>query len=1050
MKKNFLPAGIIALAAVIGFSIIGCGSDDSSNTQEQPVVTGQPTVTSVTVSPAAPNVVKGGSQTFTAAVAGTNNPAQTVTWSIDQTNKNEGTSISAGGVLTVAAAETLALLTVRAVSTADTSKSGTAAVTISGGSGTEPSAPESMSAKTAMQYFKDEGITIGINAGNSLDAVDNWTTPGKYIADETAWGNPKLNQAYFNGLASLGFKIVRVPVTWNGHIGDAPNYLIEEAYLKRVAEVVKYAKNAGLKCFINIHHDGNIDSGGHGLGGWLDINKAVAGDTSITDKFVKLWTQIAEYFKNYGDYLMFQGFNEIHDGSWKQSGSAAEYAVINDWNKKFTNAVRSTGSNNSNRYLLYYGYMVSAAIAVTDNSKFTLPADTASGKQIVGFHYYDPYEFSLGATSHIWDTPHARDTIENYFSAFKTKFYDNGIPVIIGENGPVKYASYPGNTGYNAANVETAKQNRLLFIDFLYGKARENGIVPFFWENGNYSSNAAEGDFSLINRNNGQPNSAESAEVIQRMIAAINNTTPPGQGGGGITPNPITGNLGNYSFGLQEDGVSPNYTLARWELSGASLSNAKTAGAKLVLVLQSAPTASLQLVWQGPSNSIWWKQATILGDNGNILNGNAASWNEGTKTLTLNLSSALDDYNSFIEQPSLNLIIAYYAGTSVNALGIVSANIVSDGDGGGEEPVDPGTPTNPHPFNDITASQLAAGIKVGWNLGNTLDAADLTWLPANPTIAQLETGWGNPVTTKAMITAIKNAGFNAIRIPVSWGKASDSNYNIRADWMARVTEVVNYAVDNDMYIILNTHHDEHIFKFTEAEKTASLAAFRKIWEQIADNFKNYNEKLIFEGLNEPRTKGSSNEWGGGTAAEHAVLNAHYPVFIDVVRKSGGNNNKRILMITTYAASSTSTAVNALVLPADTIANKLIVSVHAYVPYEFALESSFNRTTWSSSNPYDTAPINDAVDYIYNRFVSNNIPVIMGEFGAVNKNNLNARADWAYYYVNYAANKGIKCFWWDNGAFTAKENTDSFALLNRSNSQIVFPEIVTAMVNAAHN
>lgn len=351
-------------------------------------------------------------------------------------------------------------------------------------------------------------------------------------------------------------------------------------------------------------------------------------------------------------------------------------------------------------------------------------------------------------------------------------------------------------------------------------------------------------------------------------------------------------------------------------------------------------------------------------------------------------------------------------------------------------------PSEQQPFNDITAAQLVSCIKIGWNLGNSLDAHDLTWLPPNPPVADMETGWGNPVITKAMITAVKNAGFNAIRIPVSWDKASNSNHVIRADWMARVTEVVNYAVENDMYIILNTHHDEHIFKFSEAEKTASLAAFRKIWEQIADNFKNYNEKLIFEGLNEPRTKGSAQEWSGGTEAERAVLNAYYPVFIDVVRNSGGNNDKRILMINTYAASTSAAAVNGLTLPADTIANKLIASVHAYEPYNFALNENAALNTWSSSNPGDTSPIHAAIDNVYNKFVSKGIPVIMGEFGAVVKDNESARAQWAQYYVTYAAGKGVKCVYWDDGGL--------FKLLNRQNNQWLFPQVVAGLMNGANS
>jgi len=356
-----------------------------------------------------------------------------------------------------------------------------------------------------------------------------------------------------------------------------------------------------------------------------------------------------------------------------------------------------------------------------------------------------------------------------------------------------------------------------------------------------------------------------------------------------------------------------------------------------------------------------------------------------------------------------------------------------------ETPPAPLGPSTPQPFNDITAAQLVTDIKVGWNLGNTLDATNITWL-SNPTISELEKAWGNPVTTKANITAIKNAGFNAIRIPVSWTKCANSNYKIRTDWMKRVTEVVNYAVDNDMYILLNTHHDEDVFKFTNANKAASINAFKKIWGQIAYNFQNYNEKLIFEGLNEPRTIGSSAEWNGGTAEERTNLNEHYKVFVETVRSCGGNNDKRFLVLNTYAASGVASAMSSLTIPTDTAQNKIIASYHAYEPYNFALNKDSPIKTWSQSNSSDTSPINERIDRAYNLFVSKGIPVIIGEFGALNKNNEPARATWVEYYVKSAAQKGIKCFWWDDGG--------DFKLFNRNNNTFLYPQIKDGLLRGA--
>ena len=388
----------------------------------------------------------------------------------------------------------------------------------------------------------------------------------------------------------------------------------------------------------------------------------------------------------------------------------------------------------------------------------------------------------------------------------------------------------------------------------------------------------------------------------------------------------------------------------------------------------------------------------------------------------------------------------------IKLLGIIALTAVigftlitcgNNGGGGGGGDSDPGgKPENPKPFNNITASQLVANIKIGWNLGNTLDASGLFWLPDNAPVSDLETAWGNSVTTKANITAVKNAGFNAIRIPVSWTKAADANYNIRADWMARVIEIVDYAVENDMYILLNTHHEEEVFKFTDVQKAQSLAAFKKIWEQIADAFKNYNEKLVFEALNEPRTIGAAHEWVGGNDEERANLNEHYKVFVETVRASGGNNDKRILMINTYAASKEAVAMDGLVIPSDSASNKIIVSFHAYEPFDFAHEPS-GTNTWDSLNPPDTEAITIPIDNFCGKFVNAGIPVIIGEFAALNKNNLSSRVEWADFFISYATSKGIKCFWWDPG----KDPTDvgEMSVLNRNDNTFPIPELIAALI-----
>jgi endoglucanase len=350
----------------------------------------------------------------------------------------------------------------------------------------------------------------------------------------------------------------------------------------------------------------------------------------------------------------------------------------------------------------------------------------------------------------------------------------------------------------------------------------------------------------------------------------------------------------------------------------------------------------------------------------------------------------------------------------------------------------PSLPVNPKQFRDITASELVAEIKIGWNLGNTLDA--------NPD----ETSWGNPKTKKSNFDALKAAGFNAIRIPVSWSHHVDKDYNINASFMNRVKEIVGYAIENDMYILLNTHHDEEIFKFQNKDIEKSKIAFRKIWWQIAEQFKNENEKLIFEGLNEPRTKGSGAEWSGGTKEERDNVNAMEQIFVDAVRSRGSNNTKRVLMVSTYAASAEQAAMSGVKIPDDPLntKNKIIVSVHAYSPYNFALnQGSGSVSSWSKSNSSDKSGVETPLNRAYSTFVSKGIPVIFGEFGALDKKNTAARAEWAEYYVSYAKSKGIPCFWWDNGATTG--SGELFGLLNRNNDTFYYSEVKNALIRGSN-
>jgi len=341
-------------------------------------------------------------------------------------------------------------------------------------------------------------------------------------------------------------------------------------------------------------------------------------------------------------------------------------------------------------------------------------------------------------------------------------------------------------------------------------------------------------------------------------------------------------------------------------------------------------------------------------------------------------------------------------------------------------------------MRDISALELTKEMRLGWNLGNTMDAFGTTGL-------NTETYWGNPTTTKAMIDKVKATGFNTVRIPVTWTGHIDSapDYAIDEAWLNRVEEIVNYVLDNDMYAIINLHHEEHDWLIpTYENQDKATEQITKLWEQIAARFKNYSDYLIFEAMNEPRVIDSSSEWTGGTYENHDVINKLNLAAVNTIRYSGGNNGERFIMIPTHAACAINNAVNNLVIPNND--RRVIVSIHSYSPYQFCMVSTSNLT-WGTQN--DKASLSSEFDALYNKFIRNGIAVVIGEFGTIDKNNLSSRVTHAQYYVQEAKKRGIPVIWWDNGYY-GPGDSDSYALLNRNALTWYYPDIVQALVSAS--
>ena len=348
---------------------------------------------------------------------------------------------------------------------------------------------------------------------------------------------------------------------------------------------------------------------------------------------------------------------------------------------------------------------------------------------------------------------------------------------------------------------------------------------------------------------------------------------------------------------------------------------------------------------------------------------------------------------------------------------------------------------NTDPSNiTVTTQEIISNMRIGWNLGNTMDATGME-----------ETAWGNPYTTQEMIDAVAGAGFNTVRIPVTWYTHMDGNDQIDEKWLARVKEVIDYCMANDMYVIINTHHETSWLIPDEAHYEAVEKQYKTMWKQIANYYRDYDEHLIFEGLNEPRVEGGENEWNGGTKEGRDVVNRLLQVFVDTVRATGGNNSNRTLLVTTFAASATEQAVADLVVPEDA---NIGVSIHAYAPYHFTFctNEAAELFQWDGTQKKGLEDIFALLDQY---FLSKGIPVIMTEFGAQVKVleemgdvNLEDRIAWVQDYVSIATEHGIPCIWWDNGYFT--NGNEFFGLLNRRNCEWFEPELVEAMVKATES
>jgi endoglucanase len=344
-------------------------------------------------------------------------------------------------------------------------------------------------------------MQLGWNLGNSLDSVS-----GNADADaELAWHNPRVTGDLFKVVAAAGFGVVRIPVSWIGRFGPAPDYTISPTFIDRVEEVVTYALDQGLYVIINLHHDGASGMAGR----WINLVDSsglvtAANNEQVKTQFTKIWAQIAERFKRYGDHLIFESMNEVAGPASKPV--QAYYDQVNALNQAFVDTIRSGDGNNLGRCLVVPGYNTNINDTVAG---FKVPNDVGPDMLILSDHYYDPWSFAGAGTTHAWGTGHPgidtwgqEDWVASQVAKLKTSYIDHGLPVIWGEYGAVT------QTGYETY--------RRYYMEYVTKVAHDAGIVPIVWDNNNWAGSGDDA-FGFINR---ASNTVQYPAMVDAMVRA--------------------------------------------------------------------------------------------------------------------------------------------------------------------------------------------------------------------------------------------------------------------------------------------------------------------------------------------------------------------------------------------------------------------------------------------------------------------------------------------------------------------------------------------------
>lgn len=307
----------------------------------------------------------------------------------------------------------------------------------------------------------------------------------------------------------------------------------------------------------------------------------------------------------------------------------------------------------------------------------------------------------------------------------------------------------------------------------------------------------------------------------------------------------------------------------------------------------------------------------------------------------------------------------------------------------------------------VSAQAFVDGMGVGWNLGNTLDPVNCTWVSND---LDYETAWGNPKATKALIDYIRSEGFRTVRVPVSWADHTSGapDYTVKAKWMDRVQQVVDWCMEDGLYVILNVHHEDSWLTKASSDYEGVMQKYTAIWEQIADRFKGYDEHLILESMNEI----GFDDLGTKNGCE--LMNRINAEFVSLVRGSGGFNSERYLLLAGYWTDVDRSIEGGIKMPDD---NRTILSVHYYSPSTFAIADK--TSTWGFRESWGTASdikyLEGQMKKLKTNYIDKGVPVIIGEFGATHTDKVQSSVNlFVESVIEYALKYKMCPIWWDGG------------------------------------